>query len=468
LSEKQLKVKERSLKMQETFKKTEEFKSQIAFFAILCIALLFANFLMMSLSGTKLTEPIKLGYAGISAQIPTGVQWDSEQQWQYGNNSFYLTSTLIGAQGRPIGSIRCQYFLESSVLTSEELISRKVSEFSGEAAEKGETTNAGFIIQWVNIKIPESTYEVYYGITKLASNHLIEVEIQKIDANFKAEEIFEDILKNLQLENKPPIQTGIDTIQEIKDTGAISFLNTIDSPSAFLIMDSKGNPVGFKLDVYVPGKDNAPFEFGVQGLRYLREPYSQWESLSFYSDNSVAEYIWRSERIISRNKREIQTILDKDGTIAITDLSVPPAGKKYIPTFSSIPEVFADMLFKQILESKRNEVNVEIIESSGRIIPMSIFKFKPEITRPDLDKPAYALQMDFLDGSGLSQKIYFDNQGQIIRERLVVPLKGRRFPNAPSGQEVLVLVRSTAENLAAQFPEQAEQILQKISTNDVN
>ena len=41
----------------------------------------------------------------------------------------------------------------------------------------------------------------------------------------------------------------------------ISFLNTIDSPSAFLIMDSRGNPTGFILDVFLHSQTNKSYVF---------------------------------------------------------------------------------------------------------------------------------------------------------------------------------------------------------------
>jgi hypothetical protein len=461
-------LKKRSWEMRETFEKAKELKSQIAFFAFLCIALLLGKLLMIGLSGTKLSESIELEYAGISVSMPKGTQWDGEQQWRYGDNIFYLTSTLRDMQGQPAGSIHCRYLLESTNLTGEELLSRKVSEFSGEVGEKGEARNGGLILKWVNIKIPKSPYEIYYGTTKLPTNHLIEIEIQKIDLNFRAGEIFKDILDNIQFENKPSIQAGIETIKEIKRKGATSFVNTSDSPSAFLIMDSRGKPTGFTLDVFSPLHTNEPFVFNAEGLYYLRQPYSTWESVSYYGNDNISEYIWKSELITSNSKRETQATLDKNGIINLTALSVPPSEKKYTPSNSSIPEVFTDILFGQILASETERINVEFIESRGKITPVTISKIEPEVAKPTLSKSAYALEMNFLDGSGRSKKIYLDDQGQIIREQLIVPLQGRSFSSTSRDYEVLTLVRSTAENLATQFPEQAEQIMQKISNIDVN
>ncbi|MHC4186628.1 MAG: hypothetical protein ACYSRQ_00400, partial [Planctomycetota bacterium] len=423
--------------------------------------------LMIALSGTKFTEPIELEYTGMRVAIPTGMQWESDEQWRYGNNSFYLTSTLRNPQGKASGSILLRYFFESTSLRIEELLSQKASEFSFEVIRRGSIEKTGFIIQWINMKIPESPYEILYGITKLPSNHLVEIEVQKIEPAFKADEIFEDILKNLQLEDTS-VQAGVDTIQEIKDKGAISFLDTIDSPSVFLIMDSRGDPTGFTLDVFLQSQTNESFVFNTESLHYLRQPYSLWESTSYQGDDNISEFLWKNELITSRGKSETQTVLDEDGIVNLTKLSVPPAEKKYMASFSAIPEVFADILFSQILASEREVINVEFIESSGKITPVTISKIKPEISRPNLSKPAYALEMNFLDDSERSKTIYFDDQGQIIRQILVIPIQGRRLLNVPLEKDVLTLVRSTSENLVAQFPEQAEQILQKISKTDVN
>jgi hypothetical protein len=454
--------------MQEALEKARKVKSQIAFFVLLCIALLLGMLLMISISGTRLSKPIELGYAGLSVSMPTGVQWDSQQQWKYGDNNFYLTSILRNSEGRTSGSVQCRYLLESTDFTPEDLFSQKTSEISGEIISSGDITKGLITIQWVGIGIPASSYEIYYGISKLSNNHLIEIEVQKVKVDLNTAELFEDIIKSLRLEQTPPVQTGIDTIQEIKNKGADSFLNGIDSPIAFLIMDSAGKPLGFTLDVFVHSKANKPLTFEAEGLYYLREPFSHWESVSFYGDESIAEYVWRSERLTSSGKREVQMILDKDGTITMTELSVPPSEKKFEPSISSIPEVFADILFSHILESEREQVNVEFIESSGKITPVAILKIEPAITRPDWAKPAYALQMDFLDDSGRTQKIFFDEAGKSIRETLIIPVKSRGFLTTSGNREVLTMVRSSAENLVTQFPEQAEGILQKISKADLN
>ncbi|MHC4271952.1 MAG: hypothetical protein ACYST2_06535 [Planctomycetota bacterium] len=68
--------------MRESFEKAKELKSQIAFFAFLCIALLLGKLLMIGLSGTRFTEPIELaandwfvGYEVYRANR-TGICWD--------------------------------------------------------------------------------------------------------------------------------------------------------------------------------------------------------------------------------------------------------------------------------------------------------------------------------------------------------------------------------------------------------
>jgi hypothetical protein len=454
--------------MQETFQKVKELKSQIAFFVFLCIAVLLGKLLMMSLAAAEFSEPIELEYAGISAAVPTGVQWESQEQWRYGSNSFYLTSTFRSAQGRPSGSLRCRFLLESTASTLDELLSQKISEFSTEANERGYIEKGDFIIQWINIKIPESYYEMYYGIGRLPSNHLIEIEVQKIESEFNANAIFEDVLKKLRLEQIPPIQAGIDIIKQMKSKGTAPLLNEFDSPSAFVIIDSQSNPLGFTLEVFSKPQAKESLVFESEVLYYLREPYSHWESASFYGNRDITEYIWRSERITSRSKGEFQTTLDKNGIVTLTELSVPPSDKKYQPSLCSIPEVFSDMLVSYILESETEQVHIEVIESNGKIIPLSIFRVEPDIAKPGLESSASALQINFLDDSGLSQKIYFDENGKTMREILILPVSRRGFLSSSSSHEILTLVRSTAENLAIQFPEQAEQIKEKISKIDVN
>ncbi|MHC4758600.1 MAG: hypothetical protein ACYTE8_08075 [Planctomycetota bacterium] len=423
---------------------------------------------MTSLSFTEITYPIELEYAGISVSIPSGILWESDEQWQYGENSYYLTSRLRSSEGNPLGSVLCRFLLESMPLTSEELILQKNSSFSGEITRKGIAMHNGFTIQWANIKIPASPYEVYYGVSKLESNHLLEIEVQKIDAAFRGGEIFEGILRSINQEQNSAIQAGTDILREFKDRGIGSTLDSIDYPSAYLFIDSKNRPMGFLLDVFSHSDSDDPLMFSAEGLHYIRPPFSQWRSTSFYGDENMTEYIWRCQELSSFGKGEVRAALDKDGTVTLTKLTVPPAEKKYAPSLLYVPEVFSDALVSYIQQSQREQVHIEIVEPSGKITPMAVFKIEPEIIKPDSERPAYALQINYLDDSGMSQKIYFDDEGKTIRQLLILPAPRRDFRRNSEDRIILTLVRSTAENLVEQFPDQAELILEKISKANAN
>jgi len=449
-------------------KSIKELKSQLSFFAFLCVAVLVAGFLMVVFSGVKYSEPVKLEYAGLSIVVPEGPQWDSQEQWRYGDNSFYLTSTLRDSKGMPSGSVLCRYWLLDKKASPQELLSKKVSELSGETLQHGRTEKPGCIIDWMNIKIPKTTYEIYYGVSKLTGSHLLEIETQKIDTGFDAGEVFKTLLKHLRLDVKSPLQNGIDIVEQFKNKGSSQLLDEFESPSAFLVINSQDSPLGFILEVFSKVHTTKPYIFKADVLYYLREPYNHRESALFYGDEGIKEYIWRSERNTYGRKTEFQTVLDEEGVITLTKLSLPPIEKTFQPSLSSVPEVFSDMLVSYIHESDFDKVNVEIIESNGKIIPMNIVRTEPEITKPDLEKPAYALQINFLDDSGLSQQIHFDENGKTIRELLSIPVSKRGFLSSSTSWETLTFVRSKAETLVNQFPEQAEHILQKIEQVSVN
>jgi hypothetical protein len=347
------------------------------------------------------------------------------------------------------------------------MLSQKISELSSEANKTGYIEKGDVLIQWINIKIPQSHYEIYYGIGRMPSNHLIEIEVQKIAPEFNAGATFEGILKNLSLEQKPALKDGIDFLNQMKRESIKLLHKEFASPSAFIIIDSQGNPVGFSLEVSSQVKNKESYMFNVDVLYYLQEPYSTWESASFYGNENITEYVWRSQRITLRGESAFQTVLDKNGIITLTKLSVPPSEETYQPSLSSIPYVLSDMLVSYIIDSEIDRIHIEIVECGGKITPLVVFKVNPDITKPGLENSANALQINFLDGSGISQKIYFDKNGKNIREALTVPVNKRNLLSSSSNYETLTLVRSTAENLVNQFPEQAEQILLKTSKMDV-
>ena len=125
--------------------------------------------------------------------------------------------------------------------------------------------------------------------------------------------------------------------------------------------------------------------------------------------------------------------------------SIPRAEEKTYPLDNTaIPDVFMELLFAQMLDAGHKKILVDIIKDSGEITPTLV-------TRIRAGKTEYSLNVDFLDETGLSEQIYFDDQNRISKILL------------QQQQSIFIFERTAVEDLLQQFPGHADYILKKNS-----
>jgi len=89
------------------FEKEKKYGSdKIALLGFFVLAVLTAYIITALKSAVTLTDPIELGYTGLSVSMPNGNGWKSEQQWNYEQNTFVrrsfsaLSSTRLDGEAK--------------------------------------------------------------------------------------------------------------------------------------------------------------------------------------------------------------------------------------------------------------------------------------------------------------------------------------------------------------------------------
>jgi hypothetical protein len=111
-----------------------------------------------------------------------------------------------------------------------------------------------------------------------------------------------------------------------------------------------------------------------------------------------------------------------------------------------IPDVFLDQLLMQMLDSEKDQIVIDMIEATGNIIPTFLAKIEAEEDMTSDEDAAYIFELELLDGRGFSERLFLNDQKQVYK-RLV------RQDN------LYILERTSAENIAREFPGHAERIL---------
>ncbi len=254
--------------------------------------------------------------------------------------------------------------------------------------------------------------------------------------------------------NLPPdpeklLEAGGKIVAEIKNSGIASFLeNKTSSRDFFVIKNSRGQILGFTMDVLTKSEPNSPYSISAAGLLYLRGQNTREEAVSFQSDNNFDHFIWKTETIGVNGRSDTELTLDGTGIMTVTNFASTENPKSYPLSPAAIPEVFYEQMLVRILRNEYNEIALDIIEGSGAVTTAFISKIKTK------DVP-YALNIQFLNGTGFSEQVQFDEQMRISRRIL-------------RQDSTYLLERTSRDYIIKEFPERSDYVLQNTESAGEN
>jgi len=88
--------------------------------------------------------------------------------------------------------------------------------------------------------------------------------------------------------------------------------------------------------------------------------------------------------------------------------------KTYWPGKAAVPETLLDPMAEAFLDYDGGEVIIDVISTSGRIIPTRLSRIEPQQDKGFDTEAAYAVRLDFLFAKNLYQELYFDRNRQLI------------------------------------------------------
>ena len=435
--------------MNDTYRIRKLGGDKIALLGIFVVALLTARLVVALKSALVLSEPIELTHSGLSLSMPAGNGWQSETQWKHQENAFTLSSDFALASGRPTARAHCRYLLAATKTTPQMWFTEKASQIDGAIVEMGQTQTATLTIDWAHVQKAEVLLSVFLGTAKLPSNRQLNIEVREITGEADlAELIFEHIVNSVDFEDNQLIGAGAEVIAQIKSKGLDSFLSNQNQQTFFLIKDSRKRSVGFTMDVIVDSGAEDELNIEAAGLFYMRDRNTFEQVGSFQGNNNFDAFVWKSETHSPTRRSRTEIILDEAGLMTVRKFDARPQGNGNYLGPTAIPDIFLDQVLREMLESSKEEIVVDMIGADGKVTPAFIYGIEAQDDIAADDEAAYVLKLELLDGRGFSEHIYLDGRKQIYR-RLV------------RQQDVYILESATMEDIVREFPERAEYILRK-------
>jgi len=434
--------------MNETHKIKKYSAGKIVLLGLFALSLVIARLVIASRLAVVLSEPIKLGYSGLSISMPTGKAWKIVNKWEYQENAFVLSSYFMGgSEGVPLQA-HCQYQLAAVKVESAVRFEQMASNGKGVIAKTGQNRTDNLTIDWAYIKEPGALKSMFFGTAQLPDGRQLDIAVfQAMGDAELAEKVFKGIVENVKFEGNELLKTGGEVVTKIKERGIKSFLSAKNQQVFFWIKNSVGQCVGFVMDMLVDSGSDAQLNIHASSFYYFSGPYGSQEVSFFQSDNRFDEFAWKSEISGLANRKGAEIIMGDNGMMVVTKLTAETEEKKYQLGIAAVPDVFLEPVFSQMIDSNDEKLIVDIIETDGKITPTLISKIEVEDAAGAKEDAVYSFKMEFLDGRGFSEQLYLDSQRQVSRGLL-------------QQEDKYILERTDAENVLKQFPERAEYIQQ--------
>ncbi len=418
---------------------------KIALLGLFILALLIARLIVASKSALVLSEPIKLTHAGLSVSMPAGNGWKSEKQWKYHENAFSLSSNFAAGSNNPTARAYCRYLLAAETSSTQIKFEQKASEFNGEIVKTDQTNTEVLTFDWALIEKPKTSLSLIFGTAKLPNNRQLDIEVHQImNDSEMAEQAFTRIVKSLNFKDNQLLEAGTQIIAKIKSRGIDTFLENQNQKAFFLLKDSKLRTIGFTMDVIVDSGRTEQPNIQAAGFLYIRERYALEQITTFQGRHNLEEFVWKSEISDKTGSNGTEITLDPDGLMTVSKSGSRPKIYNLSPT--AIPEIFIEQLLGQILDSEKDEIIVDIIETDGKITPMLVTEIEAK-KDTTAGEATYLLKLESLDGRGYSEQVFLNDQKQIFKKLL-------------QQTDTFILESTTSEDIIRKFPERADYILQ--------
>jgi len=457
--------------MQDRYRTGKYGADKIALSGFLALSLLIAQFLTASRSAVVFSEPIGLSYTGLSVSMPSGGGWRTEQQWQYRENAFILSSAFFPASPIPTATVRCRYLLAAPQTNADEQFQQKADAVDGEITETGHLWADTLTVHWAHIKEQSTQHTIFFATAQLLNRRQLEIELHQTTGDTDlARRTFMGIAESLKFEDMPLLAAGGQVVTQIKDKGLDESLRYPAEESSqgdvtvedegwrdfFLIKDATGQTIGFTMDVLTLSQqarrapaDSTASSMGIEmaSFLYVRGRYPQEQVSIFKCNNSFDEFFWKSEARSLAGATAAEISSQQTGAVTVTQLGPRPLRENYQLGPAAIPDILFDLLLSQMLNGDYQEIIADFIDTEGKIIPTLISKVKVDDTTDFEGQVQFVFELEFLDGRGFRETAYLDSHHRITKR--ILHQRG-----------LYILERIDAQTILEQFPERAEYILQ--------
>ncbi len=431
---------------------------RVVLLGILVVGVLLGRLLVSVRSKIDMSSPIKLDFAGLSVSMPSGEGWTCADRWTYeetsGESLYMLGGAFVAGEGqRPGTRVLCVCTPVFESATAAERLENLASRLNARIVQASQIESGNIAFDWAQILDETGRVNVLFGTADLAYGRQLDIKIREDTGDMAwAWNVFEQIVCSVRVDDAL-LKAGNDLVESVKFRGVGSFLANQNRQRLFIVKDTSGASVGFKMDVFVDMGDQDELPIQAAGAHYLKDE-SVWDhAISFFAEDDLSQFEWNSRAINMIGRQivsgsRIDVVLDQSGVIAVMEANV--LDRKYRPGPLAVPRILLELFVVQMFKQGIEQCVIDLIDEDGRVTPVVVSEISAEQARGDLgnDKIEYAakLEYQYLGGQDSYRRMYFDGDKRVILE-------------AVKREKLLFLERASGESLAKEFPERADLLL---------
>ena len=422
---------------------------KLVFFLLLAVIVLAAKFVVEQKKEVTLSQPITLPYSGLSVSLPEGKGWKSNQDWELNKNQFVCIS-LLSRNQRPVCIVNCRYYLYETEDSLSEQVTKKAA-FSGSTIrQRGSIREKPFPMRWARMADSRYRSDIYFAVAQLPDHRRVTLEFFYAPYYRDiAKRAFNAVVNSLNFEHNNLLKNGSELVSQIKEEPFAKYLTELKPHSYYMINDQNDNPVGFNVNIAsIQDSSNSEYPVKLETMTYLKQPADLEQVTLFQSDYFMDKFHWKSETVRSKNRSNIEMVLNEPNKLTVRNYTSPNTEKTYrLPPYS-LPETTTELLYKKLIQSDINKAVVDVLRAESSITPLYIEEVDPEnSTEQDIWR---IVKAEVIDGKEVSQRIYLNSRG-VVEKIILTQSSGKKY----------ILEAVSSDKLIETFPEHTQTILQK-------
>jgi hypothetical protein len=376
--------------------------------AILMIGLLIAQLIVKNRSRVILSEPLFLPGSGLSVSLPENPGWERTPDWNYekAENSMFLLAQLR-IPGNGDMEISWRYFFSTQAGTETDHLQQRARQ-NGAVIQATDNIGKKHPMPYARMVSESDPYqECFWGILHLDFDRSLEflVKSRGMDS-FYTEDVFQSLASTFQYQLPQWIEDGSALMQAFLESQAQAELPIQLADEAFLIKNTLQKNLGYYYARQHLFADNDQVLRKLQIKRY-EHPGFRSESMLLFNPVE-ANYRWRSDIFRGgRTKPELyDVVFDRNDGLSVSHNQKETL--KFSPGHLILPEALMGEYSVAFLESEFDTVLVDVISSTGQLVPVSLEKISPDQAAVRAKEAVSIIRLNYLHRAEFFEELLFD------------------------------------------------------------